>query len=77
MARTHDHLPRNCSILFVFIFFQREEARGALRGVQGQGERQALRGGLVRRLQGVLQEEHKEAIRGVRFFWHLHVGKYG
>ena len=52
--------------LFLF-FFQREEARGALRGVPGQGEREALRGGLVRRVQGVLQEEHQEAIRGVSF----------
>ena len=42
-----------------------EEDGRAVQGVRRQGEREALRRRVVRRLQGVLQEEHQEARRHV------------
>ena len=42
-----------------------EEDGRAVQGVRRQGEREALRRRVVRRLQGVLQEEHQEARRNV------------
>ena len=44
-----------------------QEDGRAVQGVRRQGEREALRRRVVRRLQGVLQEEHQEARRHVSF----------
>ncbi len=62
---------RKCrSILIVVLIFQDrrhgQEAGRAVQGVRRQGEREALRRRLLRRLPGLLQEEHQETGGNVR-----------
>lgn len=54
--RTSPTATATAAAAFLFV----QEAGRPVQGLRGQGQREALRGGLVRRMQGILQEEHQE-----------------